>query len=114
MNRDATFADLGMTVRVGTPEALRQAGFHGDLQGVIVDSVRPGSPAAAAGMRPGMFVERIDTKEAWTAARPSIQGAGINGTGPSEDDEILLYVHTGRGPRFVAIGKGSFLLKGRS
>jgi serine protease Do len=43
--------ELGLTVQTVTPEIARQLGY-GDVHGVVVTGVEPGSPADKAGIRP--------------------------------------------------------------
>ena len=50
---------LGATVQVVTADLARQTG-QTEGKGVFVSRVVPGSPAAAAGLQPGMVIEKVD------------------------------------------------------
>jgi serine protease Do len=50
--------EAGVTVRPLTPELARRLGTR-DLNGVVITEVRPGSPAAEAGLEPGDIVRRV-------------------------------------------------------
>jgi len=57
------------------------------LGGVLVAGVAPGSPAQAAGIRPGDVITQIDTQP---MAAPSIVEAAIAGMQPGDQVEIQL------------------------
>jgi serine protease Do len=46
---------LGLTAQNLTPDLANQFGYE-NMQGVLINSVKPGSPAAFAGLRPGMLI----------------------------------------------------------
>lgn len=52
---------LGLSVRDLTPEAARRLGLSGQ-EGVVVTAVRPGSPAAQAGLVSGDVVRRVGNR----------------------------------------------------
>lgn len=52
---------LGLSVQQITPEIQKRLGLA-DAEGVIVSSVRPDSPAGAAGLRRGDIVKEVDRK----------------------------------------------------
>ena len=51
------YYNLGLVLRNPTPEELKQ---YNAPYGVIVSNVYPGSPAAAAGVKPGMLIVRVN------------------------------------------------------
>ncbi len=50
---------LGLTVETLTDEAAEQYGYE-DKQGVLIQSVEPGSLASMAGLRPGMLIMEVN------------------------------------------------------
>ncbi len=50
---------LGLVVENITPEVAKELGLGKDVKGVVVSSVRRGSPAAEAGIRPGDVIEQV-------------------------------------------------------
>ena len=51
-----------------SPEVGRKYGFKPKASGVIITEVEPRSPAAEAGLRPGMLVTRVERKPVPDAA----------------------------------------------
>jgi len=52
----------GLTVQNLTPEIAESLGLSADLQGVLVSSVEPGTPAADAGLRRGDVILEVNRK----------------------------------------------------
>jgi len=50
---------FGLSFQELTPELAKQLGF-GDKQGVLISGVEPESPAAKAGLKPGLLVEEVN------------------------------------------------------
>ncbi len=59
---------LGLSVADMSPEVGRKYGFKPKAAGVIITEVEPRSPAAEAGLRPGMLVTRVERKPVPDAA----------------------------------------------
>ncbi|NPA48755.1 MAG: DegQ family serine endoprotease [Thermodesulfobacteria bacterium] len=57
--QDEFLKKLGLEVRPLTPELAEQFGY-GVNEGVIITGVAPGSPAAMAGLKPGMLIEEVN------------------------------------------------------
>lgn len=53
---------LGIEVDVLTPQLARQLGLSPSDLGVVITKVRPGSPAAMAGLRPGYLIQAVNHK----------------------------------------------------
>ena len=60
---------LGMEVDNLTPEVATQLGYTSTEQGVVITKIKPGSPAAAAGLRPGFIVLAINHKKVINVGR---------------------------------------------
>lgn len=53
---------LGIEVDVLTPQLARQLGLSASDLGVVITKVRPGSPAAMSGLRPGYLIQAVNHK----------------------------------------------------
>ena len=88
---------LGLRVQNLTPEIASQLGFDGE-QGVVITQVQPGSPAAEAGLRPGIMIKEVNRKAVEDIRQ--FQNAIEN---KLEDKPVLFLVDDGRSTRFVAL-----------
>jgi PDZ domain len=70
--------------------------------GVLVDRVHPGSPAQAAGIKPGDVITQIDTEP---IAEPAILTAAISGLQPG--DRVDIELQRGRAAKTVTVTLGS-------
>ncbi|OAG27439.1 DegQ family serine endoprotease [Thermodesulfatator autotrophicus] len=57
--QDEFLQKLGLEVKPLTPALAEQLGY-GVNEGVVITGVAPGSPAAMAGLRPGMLIEEVN------------------------------------------------------
>ncbi|RLB16010.1 MAG: peptidase [Deltaproteobacteria bacterium] len=53
----------GLTVQEMSPDLARHLNLNPDEEGVVISGVKPGSPAAEAGLRPGDIIKEVDRKE---------------------------------------------------
>jgi len=60
---------LGLAVRDLTPEARQRANVPDQVHGVVVENVRPGSPADDAGIQPGDVIVEVNRKPAESASQ---------------------------------------------
>jgi len=91
--------DLGIEIAPMTGDVAEQLGFSG-TEGVVITSVREGSPAAESGLSPGMLIvevarQKVTTIDEFEAAIKKHRGE------PS--DGILLLVRSEKGSRFVVV-----------
>jgi serine protease Do len=91
-------APLGIEIEAVTPEIARQLGYQRAVSGVLISSVKEDSPAANAGLREGMLIEkvgstRVGTPEEFQAALKQV----------SLEKGILLLVRTPNGTQFVVV-----------
>ncbi len=105
VSRNRRFEDLperdfgGLSLEELTPSQSSRLGLPGDVEGVIVRRVVPGSAAAEKGIRPGDVITGIDQREIENVrdAREALEAAR-NGSG-----RALLVVRRADGRRYVAL-----------
>ncbi|HEY3965839.1 MAG TPA: trypsin-like peptidase domain-containing protein [Planctomycetaceae bacterium] len=89
--------DLGIEIADLTPDVAKQLGYH-NLSGVVVIADKNGSPAAEAGIRPGMVIDRVGQRHVGNVAefRDAIgRHSTANG--------VLLLVHTPQASQFLVL-----------
>jgi S1-C subfamily serine protease len=57
---------VGLRVLIPSPRLLKKSGYE-DLSGVVVQSVRAGGPAAEAGIKPQVLIDKVGRKSISTA-----------------------------------------------
>ncbi len=95
----ANIADLGISTASVSADNSRKWGFPAATQGVIIDSVKPGSLAAEAGLRSGMLLDQVGKRTIMTPA-------DLNQIQPelTSKQGVLLRVRTPKDSRFVILG----------
>jgi serine protease Do len=78
---------LGVEVADMTPEIARRLNLPSDTGGVVVASVRPGSPAEEAGLRPGDILLRVNGR---TIAAAADVGSSVEALKPGEEASIIV------------------------
>jgi serine protease Do len=94
--------DFGLEVQELTPELAQSFGLPKDVKGVLISEVKPGSPAEAEGLEPGLAITKVvaDKKvQALTSAKQFQDLAG-------KADELTVYVQTKAGGKFVTLARG--------
>ncbi len=89
---------LGIEVENLSPELSRQLGYAMTDEGVVITKIKPGSPAALAGLRPGCLIQAINHKK---IANTDDYEAVIAENGKNK--RILLLVKYGKATRFYSI-----------
>jgi len=87
----------GVQVDELTPQVARQLGLPRDTFGVVITDVRPGSPAAEAGLRRGDVVQEVNRRRVTNVT--SFERAVREGEGNS----VLLLVNRGGNTMFIVI-----------
>jgi serine protease Do len=98
----ATVNEFGLGVQDLTPELASQFGYPEDTQGLVVTSVKEGSPAEAAGLETGDLITRV-LKDHRVQPAPSLKSfqelAG-------RSDKLTLFVKSAKNPgQFVTLSK---------
>jgi serine protease Do len=99
-NEPLAFDDLGIQIRELSPDLAKELKLK-DSKGVVVGTVKPGSPADEAGLREGMLIERVNkqpvsTPEEFKAAMKHV----------SLKEGLIFQVRTALGTTLLAIRKG--------
>jgi len=66
VNSNDSMQKLGMEVEALTGDLRNQLGYAKDEEGVVITKVKPGSPAAQVGLRPGFLIQAINHKKVTT------------------------------------------------
>jgi len=98
----AEISDFGLEVQTLTPDLAGQFGHDKGSKGLLVSEVKPGGPAAEAGLEPGQVITKVvkDKKVQTVTSLKDFQSMTSNA------DEVALYVEVApnRG-RFVTLSK---------
>lgn len=89
---------LGIDVENLTPELRKQLGYSKGEEGVVITKVKPGSPAALAGIKPGFLILAINHKKVST-----IDEFDEAAKSPDNKQRVLLLVKHGSITRFYSI-----------
>lgn len=89
---------LGIEVDNLTPDLAKQLGYTNLEEGVVITKVKPGSPAALVGIRPGYLIQAINHKKVVnvTEFNDAINEA-------SKNKRIIMLVRQGNATRFYTI-----------
>ncbi|HMB04448.1 MAG TPA: trypsin-like peptidase domain-containing protein, partial [Isosphaeraceae bacterium] len=94
--------DFGLEVQPLTSELAKSLGFADDVKGLLVSSVKEGSPAEAAGIESGDVITRVvrDQKPQPVSTVKDFQDLA------GRTDELVVYIQSSKGPsRFVVLSK---------
>lgn len=94
----ACMQKLGIDVENLTPELRKQLGYSKGEEGVVITKVKPGSPAALAGIKPGFLVLAINHKKV-----SSIEEFDEAAKSPDNKQRVLLLIKHGALTRFYSI-----------
>lgn len=89
---------LGIEVETLTPDLAKQLGYTKGEEGVVITKVKPGSPAAMTGLRPGFLVLAVNHKKV-----TSIAEYNENLAEAAKGKRVLLLVRQGNITRFYSI-----------
>lgn len=89
---------LGIEVEDLTPDVARQLGYPPEETGVVITKVKPGSPAAMAGLRPGFLIQAVNHKKIL-----NIKDYDDTLSETAQNKRILLLARHGKVTRFYSI-----------
>jgi serine protease Do len=89
---------LGVEVETMNAELSRQLGYSMTEQGVVIMKVKPGSPAAQAGLRPGYLIQTANHKKVTTVEEYE-EALGES----SQTKRVVLLVRQGKATKFYSI-----------
>lgn len=91
--------DLGIEIAPLDSEVAEQLELK-DTDGVVITSVRRGSPAAKAGLSPGMLIAQVNRQTVTTVAEFE---AAMEKHRSNSDEGVLLLVRSESGSRFIVL-----------
>ena len=99
-NEPMSFEELGVEVRELTPQLTKELGLK-DAKGVVVGTVKAGSPAEEAGLREGMLIESVNKKPVANAEdfKAAMKQASLK-------DGLIFQIRTARGTTLLGVRKG--------
>ncbi len=89
---------LGMEIDNLTQDLSKQLGYVKGEEGVVITKVKPGSPAALAGIRPGYLIQAINHKKV-----ASLDDFSEAMNSPDNKNNVLMLVRQGNMTRFYSI-----------
>jgi serine protease Do len=91
-------AKLGLEVDNLTPDIAKQLGYSAGEEGIVITKIKPGSPSAMAGMRPGFLILAINHKK---VSNVNEFNEALND--PNVKKRVLILVRQGNTTRFYSI-----------
>jgi serine protease Do len=92
---------FGLDVQALTADLAKSLGTPAGTKGVVVSSVKEGSPAAEAGLREGVVITGVVRNQEVQPVTSVEEFQKL----ASKADELALYVQTGKGSAFVTLSK---------
>jgi serine protease Do len=96
VNSDGSLEKFGLTLQQLTPELAKKFGY-GENSGLIISDVTSGSPAEAAGLKPGQLVEEVNRERVRNLKDLN------NVLKQSQSDKLLLRVRVGNYSTYVVL-----------
>ena len=93
----SSLRQFGLSFQDLSPELAERLGYQ-EKQGVVVSEVEEGSPAAAAGMRPGQLIEEVNKK-----AVRNLKDLQTELKKAADQKRVLLRVRTGNYSQYVVL-----------
>jgi serine protease Do len=93
--------DFGIEVQELTPALAASFGFPKETKGVVISEVKPGTPAEAEGLQPGLAITKVVKDKRVQALTSPKQFQDLAG----KADELTIYVQTKDGGKFVTLLK---------
>ncbi len=94
---DGLVQKIGLEIENLTPEIAKQLGYTIKDDGIVITKVKPGSPAALAGLRPGFIIQAVNHRKVTSV---SDFNDAVN---QMENKRILFLIRQGNLTRFYSI-----------
>jgi len=94
---------FGLEVQPLTADLAKSLGFPAGLKGVVVSSVKDGSPAAEAGLQEGDVITKVVRDHKFQPLTDVKEFQEVS----SKADELALYVQSGKAGRIVTLSKNA-------
>lgn len=95
-----SYDNLGLEIQAVTPELAKQLGYPADVTGVVVSTVKDGSPASEAGLKTGLIIEKVGQHKVTSPAEFAAAMKTVK-----VEEGVLFLVRTPNGAQFVIVGK---------
>lgn len=93
--------ELGIEIQALTPELAKEFGYKNDVSGVLIASVKDGSPAESRGLREGMVIEKVGSQPVTSPAEFKQAMESL-----AKKPTVRLHVRSATsGPTFVVVPK---------
>lgn len=89
---------LGIDIEPLSPELRNQLGYTKGEEGIVITKIKPGSPAATAGLRPGFLILAVNHKKVTTIAEFNEAMSD-----PASQNRVLILIKHGAMTRFYSI-----------
>jgi serine protease Do len=91
---------LGLALAPVTPDVRQQLGLAGDVQGVLVQQVEPGSPAEEKGIQSGDIILQVAGKP---VSKPQDVANAVQTAHDEGNDRVLMLIRRGGNQLFTAV-----------
>jgi len=92
--------DLGLEVQELNAETAKKLGYDAGVTGVVITSVKEGSPAGEAGLQSGMVIEKVGSRKTVTLDDFKAATKDVDA-----QKGVLFLIRTPSGSRFIVVGK---------
>jgi serine protease Do len=93
--------DFGIEVQELTPALGKSLGFDANVKGLLISKIKEDSPAEAAGLTKGLVITSIVKDKQTRGVETTEQFKALT----ANSDELVFYVQSSEGGRFVALAK---------
>lgn len=98
--KSSSYEDIGIEIQEVTADLAKQLGYKETPTGVMISNVQENSPAARAGLREGVVIEKVGTRRVNSVAEfnEAVKKASV-------ENGLAVLVRTPRGAQYIVIKK---------